>query len=306
MAEATYELTRSELVAYAAQRGYAVTADQVVRWHKAGLLPRPKRRALGRGHGTVSRYPPTARELVVEVACELDLKRSLDQAIWRRWADGRWVEEKAVRRLLERVLRRLEGAEQVVRDAQRDDDLGDALAGRLATWSGRRGRTAAEQDLHRLMRREGREAMTALSVRTGTGDPNFGPDHVGYLLKIVRAVLPLGAGDSVTTEQVASVLPIVAAVMQPSALRAAYEHTDLEEARDARRALIGGLGVLAILAIPGGLSPIIAPAKLPLEKQLHGFLLWLTARQHTAWRDGIDWLCAFGRQLLEPKSEESQ
>lgn len=38
-------------------RGFALTKTQLARWHRAGLLPQPRQRGLGRGKGTSSIYP---------------------------------------------------------------------------------------------------------------------------------------------------------------------------------------------------------------------------------------------------------
>ena len=50
--------------------GIVVSARQLQRWDKSDLLPRPRRRALGRGKGTQSLYPLSARAQLIEL-CRL-------------------------------------------------------------------------------------------------------------------------------------------------------------------------------------------------------------------------------------------
>ncbi|WP_308464513.1 hypothetical protein [Ferrimicrobium sp.] len=45
------------LLASLQEAGYFVTPRQLANWHRAGLLPKPTRKALGKGKGSVSFYP---------------------------------------------------------------------------------------------------------------------------------------------------------------------------------------------------------------------------------------------------------
>jgi len=56
------------LIDHAQQRALRVSATQFERWRGADLLPCNPRRSLGKGHGSISRTAPSARELVVWLA----------------------------------------------------------------------------------------------------------------------------------------------------------------------------------------------------------------------------------------------
>jgi hypothetical protein len=81
-------LTRAEIVQAVRSRGLRVTASQVERWHKAGLLPAPRRRSLGRGHGTESRYHPIALAQAAAIAVYRRDIKSLDSIRWALWCFG--------------------------------------------------------------------------------------------------------------------------------------------------------------------------------------------------------------------------
>jgi hypothetical protein len=57
---------REELLILAQQQGYNVSAIQLARWHRAGLLPRPTQQPRTETRGTYSLYPPgTGAQLLV-------------------------------------------------------------------------------------------------------------------------------------------------------------------------------------------------------------------------------------------------
>src|SRR2546426_7751138 len=106
-------LTRDDLRRELRKAGFRVSADQLERWHKAGLLLRPTRRPLGRGKGTESRYPPFVVLQAVTVALLRKRLRDLDLIGWYLWCCGFPPTDRARALLL-----RLAAKEQ--RDATKD------------------------------------------------------------------------------------------------------------------------------------------------------------------------------------------
>ena len=80
--------TREQVLLALATAGFEVTGDQLARWHRAGLLPRPRQRSLGRGLGTVTVYPPGTVEQAMAL-CQIRTRhRSLSRAAFQLWWDG--------------------------------------------------------------------------------------------------------------------------------------------------------------------------------------------------------------------------
>jgi hypothetical protein len=80
--------TADELITRMQSLGHTVTRTELARWHRAGLLPPPKRHSLGRGRGMVSVYPVgTADQL--QALCEFHrLEKRLPYVAWRLWWAG--------------------------------------------------------------------------------------------------------------------------------------------------------------------------------------------------------------------------
>jgi hypothetical protein len=76
------------LLSVAAEAGFVLTKRQLARWHRAGLLPKPKQEGLGRHKGSQSLYPEgTAKQLLA--ICELMKKeRRLEHLSWQLWWQG--------------------------------------------------------------------------------------------------------------------------------------------------------------------------------------------------------------------------
>ncbi len=95
--------TRQELLDLVQAHGYEVSAPQLARWHRTGLLPRPEQRSLGKGHGTRTVYPSGTGEQLLAL-CEIHAdERRLLYVAWRLWWAGFDVSLKLVREFLERV-----------------------------------------------------------------------------------------------------------------------------------------------------------------------------------------------------------
>ncbi len=89
----------------ARDRGYAVTGPQLARWHRAGLLPRPEQRSLGRGRGTQTVYPLGTRVQLLKL-CEIhfgDRVKRLPHVGWQLWWEGYEVSFDLIRSFLQRI-----------------------------------------------------------------------------------------------------------------------------------------------------------------------------------------------------------
>ena len=90
-------LSVDALVARAEELGYQVTQQQIQRWHRSGLLPRPIPKGLGRGKGTVYLYPENTFPRLVDVIKLRDQSRSLADIRWSLWWKGYEVDVKLLR-----------------------------------------------------------------------------------------------------------------------------------------------------------------------------------------------------------------
>ena len=104
------EYTTAELIEIAALEGYEVSAVQLAQWHRYGLLPKPRKKSLGQGNGSVSLYPADARDWLLDLlrihAAEGGRRRLY--VAWRLWWIGWPVSMKRVRELLARMAERFD------------------------------------------------------------------------------------------------------------------------------------------------------------------------------------------------------
>lgn len=97
--------TRQQLFAAAKAARHPVSPSQLGRLHRAGLIPAPQIRALGRGRGTESRYPPGTSACLVRVMEIHAREHRLTSTAWRLWwEDGGKIPAPA-RKLLVRAAR---------------------------------------------------------------------------------------------------------------------------------------------------------------------------------------------------------
>jgi len=82
------EETFEDIRQAAQEAGYEITPTQLRRWHRAGLLGTPRQQALGRGRGTVTRYPPGTAARVLGICRVLTAHRSLRDVAWTLWWEG--------------------------------------------------------------------------------------------------------------------------------------------------------------------------------------------------------------------------
>jgi len=97
----------TELLLRAQQQGYALSAYQLVRWHRAGLLPRPGQYPLKGARGTCSLYPPGTGEQIL-LLCSLRVReRRLAHLAWQIWLAGYRVEDRLIRPQLRQAATRI-------------------------------------------------------------------------------------------------------------------------------------------------------------------------------------------------------
>jgi hypothetical protein len=140
---------RSAVVASVSAAGLTVSESQLARLHRAGAIFPPERRALGRGAGRPSWYPPGTTTRVIRLLQLADEERRLARRAWRAWWYNGGQLVPAVRRLLMAVADDLDAELQVARrlaqgqaeqdpEAEREADAifeaaeHDRLAGPLA------------------------------------------------------------------------------------------------------------------------------------------------------------------------------
>jgi hypothetical protein len=96
---------REDLLHLTRDRGHPVTAPKLARWHRAGLIPRPEQRSLGRGHGTQTVYPPGTGEQLIRL-CEIHFDegvKRLPHVGWQLWWEGYAVSFDLVRAFLRHI-----------------------------------------------------------------------------------------------------------------------------------------------------------------------------------------------------------
>lgn len=165
-------LTKQQLLPAAARAGLKVSADQLKRWCREGLLPRPSQRHLPGRRGSESIYPPgTLRQLVAVAELHAN-ERRFDELRFDVWWAGHWVQETHLRSSLVALLEDpLEEIREVRRMYSDPVEAANQLFERATPAAGR-------SPVTRLLRRRvgGREddlisAMHPLLVLALGGDP---------------------------------------------------------------------------------------------------------------------------------------
>ena len=111
------------LVEYLAGQGLEISPYQLERWRLAGLLPRPVRRGLGRGTGSVSAYPEGADTCAHILALAIRQGRSVHHGALSLYACWLPLDDKALRKALCWVLERHH--QLLARAAERYGDPGE-------------------------------------------------------------------------------------------------------------------------------------------------------------------------------------
>lgn len=120
--------SKEELLAAASNAGFEVSEAQLARWHRAGLLPRPQVRSLGRGKGTESLYPIGSSQRLVRVAQVHVDEHRLSNAAWRLWWEDSGPLTNSARRFLVKVASGLDKQREYVADLVERDAAGDPNA----------------------------------------------------------------------------------------------------------------------------------------------------------------------------------
>jgi hypothetical protein len=96
-----------QLLALAQEHGYSVSVTQLARWHRVGILPRPKQQSLGRDQGTQSLYPVGTGEQLL-LLCKLHRQeRLLAHLAWQIWWEGYPVDLQLITEILQQTAARL-------------------------------------------------------------------------------------------------------------------------------------------------------------------------------------------------------
>jgi hypothetical protein len=118
-------LSADDLVNCAQRQNRQVTSWQLERWRKADLIPRPRKRSLGRGKGFESRYPPGSCDQLVAV-CDLHrTERRLDYLRFALWRQGFPIPHDALKKTLDTLAFR---SVRALKKDMRGDSPTDAAA----------------------------------------------------------------------------------------------------------------------------------------------------------------------------------
>lgn len=195
------------VLAAAAARGWPITRAQLERRHRAGLIPRPRQVALGRGLGSATVYPPGSVEQLI-AGLEIGSRvRALPAVAWELWFTGRPVPMSDIRAYLEGVARLHDRIVMVIRAFGFGRHiLPERVLRLLARWARRRTTDEIEKAVRQRLHRAG-QIETFLRISTeligGTYQPPeriHGPaDDEGLLfeqgigLDSARTHAPIGA-----------------------------------------------------------------------------------------------------------------
>jgi hypothetical protein len=142
--------TQAEVLGAAEAAGFTVSAAQLGRRQRAGLISSPAQRSRGPGggRGTITVYPPGSGDRLVALCRRGRRHRSFADLAWSLWWDGCELASldpirdrlRAVAAGFDEERRRLVGPDGALTDAAEDalDDIGDARLNRTLRWSRRR------------------------------------------------------------------------------------------------------------------------------------------------------------------------
>lgn len=291
-----------DLLSTAAGHGYSVSPTQLARWHRAGLLPRPRQRSKGRGNGTESLYPAgTGRQLLTLCRARQQV-RSIDDLGWALWWEGYEVDLALVHTALKGALDHHTKAITFMRKAKNHNKLVDQAADlRLRTKFERQLRKRVGKDRFPSFMRvvsevaAGRFKGFAEDVVTGsTAEEVEIIDRGLYLDRArkdqIRDAGPIFSGD---TEQL---LREIQPFFDPETLRAAYDAASVEELTQAREdvrmflALVATFGTVAVAVFGRGAFGIGGLLRwqeaMGTREQATTLLFWLGLRQLPTFQQG--------------------
>lgn len=291
--------TPADLIEIVDGAGSEVTRDQLVRWHREGLIPRPAVEHLGRGRGSVSYYPPgTAAQVLALLDIQKSHRRLADVA-WLLWWAGYPVDEGAVRaRLAKLVDTWTTGFEAFA--------TGELLETALAPLSDAR---LPSQALRWTRQRLGRDDfvpwLRGLVEGLRNGDENADEADLQRLGAILDSEEPAN------TQSVAETLAVISKVLHPSALQEASKSslTELAGARDKIKQFLFIVGTFGEISLKtqgrwtprvGAFSVFLGEAAANPDGQALILLAW-QAMQTAGLADG-----AAGIFALSDKAERSR
>jgi hypothetical protein len=121
-------ITQAQLLAAADSQGAAVSADQLKRWRRAGLVPRPTVERVAGVRGSRALYPRWAIEQLSSVERLHRSIHRLDALRVAVWWDGHWVQPDALRAALITPLDRISAqACELTGDAEDPFEAADAV-----------------------------------------------------------------------------------------------------------------------------------------------------------------------------------
>jgi hypothetical protein len=113
------------LLTLASEHGYNVSMQQLARWHRAGLLPRPKQSALGKAHGSQSLYPHGTSEQFLLLCSLRTRERRLAYLAWQLWWSGYPVAFPIIREHIELAAAQLSQFVQFLIVLKQNEQRGD-------------------------------------------------------------------------------------------------------------------------------------------------------------------------------------
>jgi hypothetical protein len=157
---------RAQLLRAAHAAGLELSGPQLGRLHRAGLVPSPRTRALGRGKGTASEFPPGSTERLLSVleVQKQQPRQKLSTIAWRLWWEDGGQAPAAARELLTGIATRWDHDREELSDLLAREDTGDPDAEQktdalyLAAENGR-----VEGPLGTVRRNAGREGFSSVA-----------------------------------------------------------------------------------------------------------------------------------------------
>jgi hypothetical protein len=147
--------SKNELLALAQEQGYSVSATQLIRWHRAGLLPRPRQQPLKVTRGSCSLYPGGTGAQLLALCSMRVTERRFSHLAWQLWLQGYPVALRYVRIQLQHAALRLSRWMQWFVDLKQS--IGEASEQALDFIERYAEEPLRSQPLRRLRKRVGRE-----------------------------------------------------------------------------------------------------------------------------------------------------
>ncbi|GEM_PF-3550476 len=303
MRDPTAPLSPEELLAAARAEGLELTREKLHRWRKAGLMPTPELRSLGRGRGRAARYQSGALAQALTIGALLTRSRDLDAARWLLFLDGFPVSMRHLRKQLAAVISpqvRLAEDARAASDTD-DDDVAQRYLDSLARAAEKR--SPRNRLVRQLVGPANMPTLLGLVRQLGTGTySDASPEERA----LVSRFLPMWDSGGPT----ASELSWFSEFIDSAPLAAVLHQTDDETLRRARSEFLRAIAIFRDVAsaVPG------LSAALSLEMRRDPawprpllFLYWLRHRENPQVRQAFEELAAaaVNLSLSTPHAESS-